>query len=160
MLSMENMDVQASINSFSHLPLQEQFEQVCMLALKQESIINTLETKFLEQTAQIEALTQTVQELSRQIYGQKSERRKKNSGEPVNTALPKQNNRGKAPTERKPSHTNATGLRFDDSTPRITIQVKAPEGTDLKTIRVDRIYRLGANVKSGVQSQNLSSVSV
>ena len=140
--AMQNMDVQASINSLSHLSLQEQFEQVCALALTQERINTTLEEKLLEQSAQIEALTQAVQELTRQIYGQKSERRQKKSDEPVDPTLPKQNNRGTAPTQRKPNHTNATGLRFDETTPRITIKVKAPEGADLEVIRLDRIYRL------------------
>lgn len=139
---MQNMDVQASINSMAHLPLQQQFEQVCAIALQQEQINKALEQKLLEQSAQIEALTHAVQELTRQVYGQKSERRQKSSDEPVDSKPPKQNNRGKAPTQRKPTHANATGLRFDESTPKIIIKVPVPEGEDLEVIGYERVHRI------------------
>ena len=138
--SMNNMDVKEFVNQMRQIPAEQAVDLLCALVLKQDEMIKALEAKFTaiiaEQAAEIAALKKLV-------YGQKSEKRKKNDDqESVDPTLPNQQNRGKALTKRNASHQTDKGLRFSAAAEKMVIEIPVPAGEDVDVIRYEIIHRL------------------
>ncbi len=137
---MNSMDVESTLQFARQLPLEKEVEFLRDLVRTQNQMIKALEATFAQKMAEYEA---EIAALKKLVYGQKSEKRKRQeSAEPIDLALPPQNGRGTAPTRRDKTHQTDKGLRFSDVAEKKIIEIPVPTGENVEIIRYDIIHRL------------------